>query len=64
MVAIAILPLGIASDRLSYAPYIGIPIAGLPEPSPYDTGTAYYRRCMSVNSRAGPYGCGCYDSPS
>src|SRR5262249_32615974 len=34
-------------------PYIGIPIAGLPEPSLYDIGTAYYRRCMGVNSRAG-----------
>src|SRR5262245_25777310 len=34
-------------------PSIGIPIAGLPEPSPDDTAKAYYRRCMGVNSRAG-----------
>src|SRR2546426_12063040 len=31
---------------------MGIPIAGLPEPTPSDTGTAYYRRCMGVNCRA------------
>ena len=29
-----------------------MPIAGLPEPSPYDLGTAYYRCCMGVNSPA------------
>ena len=34
-------------------PCIGIPIAGLPEPSLYDTARAYYRRRLGVNSRAG-----------
>src|SRR5439155_25064599 len=33
-------------------PSSGIPIAGLPEPSPYNTSTTYYCRGMGVNSRA------------
>src|SRR5262245_30780011 len=53
MVAIAILLVALLLTDSATPPCIGIPIAGLPEPSPYDTGTAYYRRCMGVNSRAG-----------
>src|SRR5262249_1423907 len=52
MVAIALLPLALLLIDAATPPSLGIPIAGLPEPSPYDLGTTYYRRCMGVNSRA------------